>query len=185
MEDPPVRERLPRVTVPAVPLRLMNSNAPPSSWMATSEPKRLPMAWMPESSHRRRLLRMLMVSPAPMPEKRPWSTSAVMLPIRVALPVKALLSRMVSCVPPDLTKFRLPLIWPVHSRAVFTVVMNVAAVPEALLMTPPLPTVEVRASRSPKICELPLSSSVPPAVITKASSLSPVVVAFIPDVAKR
>ena len=52
-------------------------------------------------------------------------------------------------------------------------------------MTPPLPTVEVRASRSPKIWELPLSSSVPPAVITKASSLSPVVVAFIADVAKR
>ena len=110
IEDPPARERLPRVTVPAVPLRLMNSNAPPSSWMATSEPKRLPMAWMPESSHRRRLLRMLMVSPVPIPEKRPWSARAVMLPIRVALPVNWLLSRTASCAPPDLTKFRLPLI---------------------------------------------------------------------------
>ena len=68
------------------------------------------MAWMPESSHRRRLLRMLMVSPVPIPEKRPWSARAVMLPIRVALPVNWLLSRTVSCAPPDLMKFRLPLI---------------------------------------------------------------------------
>ena len=83
-----------------------------------------------------------------------------------------------------MTKLRLPLICPVQSRAVFTVVVKVAREPE-LLITPPLPTVPLRAMRSPVIWLLPFSSRVPPAVMTRASSLSPVVVAFIADVAKR
>ena len=36
-----------------VPLRLMNSNAPPSRVMPTADGRRLLMAWMPESSQRR------------------------------------------------------------------------------------------------------------------------------------
>ena len=71
IEVPPVREMSPSVTEPSAPLRLMNSKAPPSSWRATSDPKRLDIAWMPESSQRSRLLRMLTVSPAVRPENLP------------------------------------------------------------------------------------------------------------------
>ena len=86
-EEPPTKETLPRAMTPSVPLRLMNSNAPPSSWMPTEEAKRFDIPWMPVSSQRRRLLRTLIVSPAAMPEKRPWSVKETMLPMMVALPV--------------------------------------------------------------------------------------------------
>ena len=68
---PPVRLRLPRVMLSVIAPRLMYSNAPPSSWMATVLAIRLFSSWIPLSSQRRRELRMLMVSPVPMPEKVP------------------------------------------------------------------------------------------------------------------
>ena len=69
--EPPVRLRSPRVIESVMAPRLMYSKAPPSRLIATLLAMRLFSSWMPLSSQRRRELRMLMVSPAPMPEKVP------------------------------------------------------------------------------------------------------------------
>ena len=60
--------RLPSESDPFVPLRLMYSNAPPSSLMGTALPKRLLIAWMPESSQRSTELLILICE---VPERRP------------------------------------------------------------------------------------------------------------------
>ena len=59
---------------------------------------------------------MLIVSPEPMPEKRPWSTSTTGAPMMVALPVNWLMSRRVVVPRPVARRFRLPLSCPAKSR---------------------------------------------------------------------
>ena len=92
-----------------------------------------------------------------------------MLPMMVALPVKALSARRVSWATPVLTKFRLPLIEPAKSRAELVVVKKFTApLPAGLVMIPPEPTSVPRLRRSPIVCDLPLRSRVEPELETSA-----------------
>ena len=87
VEVPPTRLRLPSEIVDAAAPRDRNSKVPPSSSIATSVEIRFERDCRPVSSHRRMELRMLIVSPEPMPEKRPWSARMTGAPMIVALPV--------------------------------------------------------------------------------------------------
>ena len=163
VEAPPTRLRLPNEIDVAAASRPMKSNAPPSSSMATSAEIRVERAWMPVSFQRRTALRTLIVSPAPMPEKRPWSSRLTTAPMIVAFPVKALLSRKVRLVAPVTRRFRLPLIWPAKSRAVASpTCVRLTAEPLAVfVMTPPEPGNVPRLSKN-AACPWPFRSKTPP-----------------------
>ena len=71
VEVPPTRLRFPSEIVDADAPRDKKSKVPPSSSMVTAVEMRFARDCRPVSSHRKMELRMLIVSPEPIPEKRP------------------------------------------------------------------------------------------------------------------
>ena len=61
-----------------------------------------------------------------------------------------------------------PLIWPAESEVVLTTVTKVEVVDAELMIVPPVPGNVPALERLPTTCELPLRSSLPPALTVKA-----------------